>query len=226
MGGIFIFMRKILIVVFLILSSCSDLFADIGPDEYFEGEYHVKNPEPSINKRDKAGNPIELETADGLKIIYMGTFRTQKNDADQAGSSSNDNIFSVFMIKSNKDTEIKLDIREGVDTKINKFRWLEGSDWGYIADLGINSTPQEILGDIWMRVTFWHTYPRKFGEKKLIGRIGFVINDAELQYKKIHLKTWEDWQEIEKQVIKLEEDLEDEEQEINKNNSSDDNKAN
>ena len=206
---------KFFAAAFLILCVCSCSYADIGPDEYIDGEYHVKTPEPRVIKTDKAGNFTELETADGLKIIYMGTFRTKKSNTEQAGADDDDNIFSVFMVKSDKDTDLKLDIREGVDTKINKFRWREGSDWGYIADVGTNSTPQEILGDIWMRVTFWHTYPRKFGETRLIGRIGFVINDTELKYKRIHLQSWDKWLEVEKQVLKLEEDLDDDENESN-----------
>ena len=163
----------------------------------------------NIIKKDRAGNLIDFTTESGLRIKYMGTFRTEINSNEQVGAGANDNIFSVFMVKSDKDIPLKIDIREGVDTKTNKFKWREGEAWGYIAENETNSTPRDILEDIWVRVVFWHNFPIKLGERAIIGRVGFLINDQEIIYKKIRPRPWSDWAEVEQEVIRLEDGDED-----------------
>ncbi len=155
-------------------------------------------------KKDRYGNLIDFTTEAGLRILYMGTFRNALSSSDEAGADNSDNIFSVFMVKSNKDTQLKLDIREGVDTKTNNFRWREGAAWGYIANVDTNGTPRDILEDIWVRVTFWHHFPRSLGERAIIGRVGFVINDNEITYKRIRPRPYDDWPEVEQEIIRLE----------------------
>ena len=147
-------------------------------------------------KRDKTGNIIDMKSAEGLRIIYVGTFRPELLSivsSDAENEEQDEGIFSVFMVKSDKDTPLQLDVREGFDTKTNKFSWRNDKPWGYIADIDTNGNPRDILEGFWVRVTFWHTLPLKYGENPVIGRIGFVINNNELTFKRIRPKSFSEW---------------------------------
>lgn len=155
-------------------------------------------------QRDVAGNIIDMKSPEGLRIIYLGTFRPEEKEIS-SGDVADDGIFSVFMVKSDKDTPLQLDVRDGYDTRTNKFSWRNNAPWGYIADIDTNGNPRDILETFWVRVTFWHNMPFKYGRFPVIARIGFVINGNELTYKRIRPKTWEEWKKIEAKVIELEE---------------------
>ncbi len=184
--------KKFLLSFIILITSFNFAYADVLSEDF-------------ETQKDRAGNLIDFKTDTGLRIKYMGTFRPEITSNDQVGAGSNDNIFSVFMVKSDKDTSLRIDIREGVDTKTNKFRWREGEAWGYIAENETNGTARDILEDIWVRVVFWHTLPYKPNERTIIGRVGFVINDNEINYKRIRPRSWAEWVEVEQEVIKLEE---------------------
>ena len=156
-------------------------------------------------KRDKSGNIIDMKSPDGLRIIYIGTFRTEQNASRDKAEDPDDGIFTVFMVKSDKDTPLQLDVRDGFDTRTNKFTWRNSEPWGYIADIETNGTPRDILETFWVRATFWHSLPFKYGERPVIARIGFVINGNELTFKRIRPRTWKEWKKIEGKIIELEE---------------------
>ena len=157
-------------------------------------------------KRDSSGNIIDMKTADGLRIVYIGTFRAnQEAKPVSQDDLPDDGIFSVFMVKSDKDTPLQLDVREGFDTRTNKFSWRNSEAWGYIADIETNGNPRDILETFWVRVTFWHDLPFKYGQYPVIARVGFVINGQELSFKRIRPKSWEEWKKIEPKILELEE---------------------
>ena len=155
-------------------------------------------------KKDASGNIIDMKSPEGLRIIYLGTFRPEEKEVSP-DEIADDGIFSVFMVKSDKDTPLQLDVRDGYDTRTNKFSWRNNAPWGYIADIDTNGNPRDILETFWVRVTFWHNLPFKYGRFPVIARIGFVINGNELTYKRIRPKAWEEWKKIEARVIELEE---------------------
>ncbi len=196
-------MRKIFYVVPIFFALCNPCVT-LAAEETLSQDLNVHNE----IKRDKVGNIIDMKSEDGLRIIYMGTFRPEVSatvSIDVNGNEEQDEgIFSVFMVKSDKDTPLQLDVREGFDTRTNKFSWRNDKPWGYIADIDTNGNTRDILEGFWVRVTFWHTLPLKYGESPVIGRIGFVINNNELTYKRIRPKTWTEWQKIEGKILELE----------------------
>ena len=158
-------------------------------------------------KYDTSGNIIDMKSNEGLRIIYLGTYRTNPESkiSSQDQSARDEGIFSVFMVKSDKDTPLQLDIRDGYDTRTNKFNWRNSDAWGYIADIETNGNPRDILSTFWVRTTFWHELPFKYGEYPVIARVGFVINGNELMFKRIRPKSWEEWKKIEPKILELEE---------------------
>ena len=188
----FLVMKKVCISLLLVLALCSCAFADDAVS--------------SDVRRDKSGNIIDMKSPEGLRIIYIGTFRDNP-ETNTSGDAAlpNEGIFSVFMVKSDKDTPLQLDVRDGYDTRTNKFSWRNSQPWGYIADIETNGNPRDILETFWVRVTFWHDLPFKYGEFPVIARIGFVINDNELSYNRIRPKSYADWKKIEAKIIGLEE---------------------
>lgn len=192
-------MKKFLLTVMAFLLLCSLA----GAEEIVSSDI----------KRDKSGNIIDMKSPEGLRIIYVGTFRNdhEANIASQDEVQLQDEgIFSVFMVKSDKDTPLQLDVRDGYDTRTNKFSWRNSQPWGYIADIETNGTPRDILETFWVRVTFWHDLPFKYGTRPVIARIGFVINGNELSFKRIRPGTWEDWKKIEPKILELEENEQEE----------------
>lgn len=155
------------------------------------------------------GNSIGFRTLDGLQAVYLGTFRAkpeEQNTESEDAAPPDEGIFSVFMVKSDKDTQLKLDIRDGIDIRTNKFSYRAGK-WGYVADSQVNGIPRDIPAGFWVRVTFWHTLPFKYGERPLIARVGFIINGNEITFKRIRPRPWGDWTYIEREyAAPLEED--------------------
>lgn len=200
-------MRKVLLALLVV-----SLFASMAIADEISHDVSMK-----VIKSDTAGNPVEFITHDGLHVIYMGTFRsmeipkteTEESQDTAAEEKISDNIVSVFMVNSEKDTLLTTDITNGVDTKINEFRYRDG-EWCHIA--GQSRKSAEILEDIWMRVEFFHVLPlAKFAELPRIGRFGFTFNGTqngnaptELIYRKIRVQPYSAWKEIEKQVISME----------------------
>ena len=194
LAGENITMRKILcaLIVLFIFTGC--VFAD-----------EVSSGDVQEVKRDKSGNIIDMKSPEGLRIVYLGTFRTAPVEALSPDTEPDEGIFSVFMVRSEKDTPLQLDVRDGFDTRTNKFSWRNSAPWGYIADIETNGNPRDILGTFWVRVTFWHDLPFKYGAHPVIARIGFVINNNELTFKRIRPKPYTEWQKIEQKVFELEE---------------------
>ncbi len=155
------------------------------------------------------GNSIGFKTSDGLQVVYMGTFRAKPVEPEtesEDAKAPDEGIFSVFMVKSDHDTKLKLEIKDGIDIRTNKFTYRTGN-WGYVADSQTNSMPRDIPAGFWVRVTFWHTLPLKFGERPLIARVGFVLNGNEITLKRIRPRPWGDWTYIERNyAAPLEED--------------------
>ena len=187
-------MRKFLSALILVIAFCAACSA-----EEMSGD--ISGLEV---KKDASGNIIDMKSPEGLRIIYLGTFRPEEKEVSP-DEIADDGIFSVFMVKSDKDTPLQLDVRDGYDTRTNKFSWRNNAPWGYIADIDTNGNPRDILETFWVRVTFWHNLPFKYGKFPVIARIGFLINGNELTYKRIRPKTWEEWKKIEPKVIELEE---------------------
>ena len=170
-------------------------------------------PAPGISEyivqRDM-GSSIGFKTNDGLTVLYLGTFRAKQPEpspeSPDAELRPNEGIFSVFMVKSDRDTALKLDVLDGTDAHTNNFGYRNG-DWGYISDILTNGSARNISGGFWVRVTFWHNIPFKFGERPLIARIGFVINGYSVNIKRIRPSTWGDWLYVEREyAVPLEED--------------------
>ncbi|MBQ7170100.1 MAG: hypothetical protein IJR63_09405 [Synergistaceae bacterium] len=182
-------MRKIFCVLLLVTALCVSCSA-----EEISGDV----------KHDPSGNIIDMKSPESLRIIYLGTFRPEEKEVSP-DEIADDGIFSVFMVKSDKDTPLQLDVRDGYDTRTNKFSWRNNAPWGYIADIDTNGNPRDILATFWVRVTFWHNLPFKYGRYPVIARIGFLINGSELTYKRIRPKSWEDWKKIEPRILELEE---------------------
>ena len=155
-------------------------------------------------KHDVSGNIIDMKSPEGLRVVYLGTFRPEEKEVSP-DEIADDGIFSVFMVKSDKDTPLQLDVRDGYDTRTNKFSWRNNAPWGYIADIDTNGNPRDILATFWVRVTFWHNLPFKYGKYPVIARIGYLINGTELTFKRIRPKTWEEWKKIEPKILELEE---------------------
>ena len=170
-------------------------------------------------KRDKSGNIIDMKSPDGLRIVYVGTFRTEESHDEAA--APDEGIFSVFMVKSDKDTPLQLDVRDGFDTRTNKFSWRNSKPWGYIADIDTNGNPRDILATFWVRVTFWHDLPFKYGARPVIARIGFVINGNELSFSRIRPRAWEEWKKIEPTILELEENEEERDFQLSELESAD-----
>ena len=195
-------MRKILCALILVLTVSS--FA--SADEIASFDVNVSS---FVIQRD-FGNSIGFKTNDGLHILHMGTFRTKPVEPNPESPDEeiqpDEGIFSVFMIKSDKDTSLKLDIFEGLENHTNKIAHRSG-DWGYISDFMMNGNAREIPAGFWVRVTFWHILPFKYGERPLITRLGFKINDNMITLKRFRPKTWGDWIYVEREyVVPLEED--------------------
>ena len=157
------------------------------------------------------GNATGFKTSDGLHIVWRGTYRVKpaepNPESPDAEVKPDEGMFTVFMVKSDRDTSLKLDILEGVDIRTNKFTYRSG-DWGYIADSLVNGNSRDIPAGFWVRVTFWHNLPFKYGERPLIARLGFVINGYEITLKRFRPETWGDWVYAEREyVVPLEEDM-------------------
>ncbi len=198
-------MRKF---VFALFAGLAALALSLGCA--FADEPPTQEAEDKIVKKDTAGNPVELETKDGLHIVYMGTFRASAAPEQGGEEQPINDIVSVFMVKANRDMTLWTNTEEGVDTKTNKFS-ARSSDWCHIA--GNNTRQVEILEDVWMRVEFFHVLPLdKFGELPRVGRFKeFAFAEAghpatKLTYKKIRVQPWAAWKEVEKKVIAMEED--------------------
>lgn len=195
-------MKKFLCTLVIVLMASGYAFADAVSQDSAVSSF--------IIQRDM-GNATGFRTNDGLQVLYLGTFRAQqpevKPDAESEDAAVPDEgMFSVFMVKSERDTQLKLDVRDGIDIRTNKFTYRSGK-WGYIADAQVNSMPRDIPAGFWVRVTFWHTLPFKFGERPLIARVGFVINGTEITFKRIRPRSWGDWTYIERNYASpLEED--------------------
>ena len=187
-------MRKILCAFTLVIALCLPCQAE---------EAAVSSRDMNA-KLDTSGNITDMKSPEGLRIIYIGTFRPEEKEISQ-DEIADDGIFSVFMVKSDKDTPLQLDVRDGYDTRTNKFSWRNNAPWGYIADIDTNGNPRDILETFWVRVTFWHNLPFKYGRYPVIARIGFVINGNELTYKRVRPKSWEEWKKIEPKIAELEE---------------------
>ena len=102
------------------------------------------------------GNATGFKTLDGLHVVYMGTFRAKpiepNPDSPDEEVKADEGLFTVFMVKSNKDTSLKLDVLDGLDIRTNKFSY-RGGDWGYIADSQVNGSARNIPAGFWVRVT-------------------------------------------------------------------------
>ncbi|MBQ6972802.1 MAG: hypothetical protein IJP86_10685 [Synergistaceae bacterium] len=197
-------MRKILaVIVVLALYPCANADEALSVDVASPGvsEY--------IIQRDM-GNSIGFRTNDGLTVLYLGTFRNKPAEPSpempDAEVKQDEGIFSVFMVKSERDTALKLDVLDGTDAYTNGFSYRNG-DWGYIADLQTNGNSRNIPAGFWTRVTFWHNLPFKYGERPLIARIGFVINGYSISLRRIRPASWGDWLYVEREyAVPLEED--------------------
>ncbi len=194
LGGYSLHMRKILCALMIVLCVSGIAFAD--DDTVSVSSVDIR--------RDPSGNTIDMKSPEGLRIIYIGTFRAEAKELSP-DAEDDEGIFSVFMVKSDKDTPLQLDIRDGYDTRTNKFSWRNDAPWGYIADIDTNGNPRDILETFWVRATFWHNLPFKYGKYPVIARIGFVINGNELTYKRIRPKSWEEWKKVEPKIVELEE---------------------
>lgn len=155
------------------------------------------------------GNATGFKTSDGLHVVWRGTYRVKpvepNPESPDVEVKPDEGLFTVFMVKSDKDTSLKLDVRDGLEIRTNKFTYRSG-DWGYIADSQINGTPREIPAGFWVRVTFWHNLPFRYGDRPLIARLGFVINGYEIILKRFRPWTWGDWLYAEREyVLPLEE---------------------
>ena len=138
-------MKKLLLALLIVFALSACAFAD----EVVSNDI----------KRDKSGNIIDMKSPEGLRIVYIGTFRAEESHDEAA--APDEGIFSVFMVKSDKDTPLQIDVRDGFDTRTNKFSWRNSKPWGYIADIDTNGNPRDILATFWVRVTFWHDLPFK-----------------------------------------------------------------
>ena len=192
-------------VILAAMAGCSsaEIIAVESKDE------EVRDVTGYIIQRD-LGNSVGFKSSDGLTVLYLGTYRAKPADpspeSPDAEVKQDEGIFSVFMVKSDKDTGLKLDVLDGVDAQTNKFSYRSG-DWGYIAGTLVNGNPRDISGGFWVRVTFWHVIPFRFGERPLIARIGFVINGHEVSVKRFRPRTWGDWSFVEREyAVPLEED--------------------
>ena len=198
-------MKKIILAFMFVFALSFCVYAD----ESESSDIEPCLPSAFLIQRE-LGNSTGFRTKDGLSIMYMGTFRNKQPEKNEASPDeeikADEGVFSVFMVRSCKDTQLKLDILGGSENKTNKFSYRAG-DWGYIADILSNGNTREIPARFWVRVTFWHVLPFKFGERPLITNIGFVINGNQIILKRLRPKTWGDWQYIENNYVRpLEED--------------------
>ncbi|MBQ7221618.1 MAG: hypothetical protein IJS28_11630 [Synergistaceae bacterium] len=197
-------MKKILAAVIVLLLSCCASAEETASQDVAEN-----NIAGYTIQRDM-GNATGFRTLDGLHVVWRGTYRVKppepNPESPDAEIKPDEGMFTVFMVKSDRDTSLKLDILDGVDIRTNKFSYRSG-DWGYIADSLANGNPRDIPAGFWVRVTFWHNLPFKYGERPLIARLGFVINGYEITLKRFRPETWGDWTYAEREyVLPLEED--------------------
>lgn len=67
------------------------------------------------------GNSTGFRAKDGLLVLWLGTFRVKQEDLSEASGDTepNGDIFSVFMVKSDRDTRPKLDVLDGIGIRTN-----------------------------------------------------------------------------------------------------------
>ena len=196
-------MKKILCAVLAVLALGLCAYADEPISE------DVNNITGYMIQRD-FGNATGFRTSDGLHVLWIGTFRVKpvepNPESPDVEVKKDEGLFTVFMVKSDKDIQLKLDVLEGLDIRANKFAYRSG-DWGYIADSKVNGNARNIPAGFWVRVTFWHNLPFKYGDRPLIARLGFVINGNEVTLKRFRPKNWGDWVYVEREYVSpLEED--------------------
>ena len=102
-------MRKFVLFVLLAALAFSTCAA-------FADEPAAQEAEDKIIKKDTAGNPVDLETKDGLHIIYMGTFRVAAAPEQGGDEQPTDDIVSVFMIKAGRDMTLWTNTENGFFT--------------------------------------------------------------------------------------------------------------
>ena len=200
-------MKKVIAVLIVLVAFTGSSWAEILDVQSLD--VNVQDVSGYLIQRE-LGNSIGFRTKDGLTVLYLGTFRAKQPEplpeSPDAELKPDDGIFSVFMVKSDKDATLKLDVLEGMEIHTNRFSHRSG-DWGYVADLMVNGNTRDIPGGFWVRVTFWHVLPLKYGERPLIARLGFVINGHEITIKRFRPGTWGDWLYSEREfAVPLEED--------------------
>ena len=198
-------MRKVLCALLAVLVVCGGAFAAES-----ESRDVAADIVSSFTLQRDLGNAVGFRTLEGLHVVWMGTFRNKQpepnSESPDVEVKPDEGLFTVFMVKSDRDTPLKLDVLEGLDIRTNKFGYRTG-DWGYIADSLTNGNSRTIPAGFWVRVTFWHNLPFKYGDRPLIARLGFVINGREIMLKRFRPKTWGDWTYVEREYVKpLEED--------------------
>lgn len=200
-------MRKVPALMLMVMLACTCAYAD---DDTTAAPDTSPNNVASFTIQRDLGNATGFRTLDGLHVVYMGTFRAKQPEAvpesPDAEVKPDEGIFTVFMVRSDRDTTLKLDVFEGLDIRTNKFNYRSG-DWGYIADSQVNGNTRDIPAGFWVRVTFWHDLPFRYGERPLIARVVFEINGNTITLKRFRPRTWGDWTYVEREYIApLEED--------------------
>lgn len=124
-------MKKFLCAFIAILLFCGYAYAD----ETVSQDSHVNHVTSYALQRD-LGNASGFKTSDSLHIVWIGTYRVktieQNPSSPDVEVKPDEGLFTVFMVKSDKDTSLKLDILEGWDIRTNKFTYRAGEqDFGY-----------------------------------------------------------------------------------------------
>ena len=132
-------------------------------------------------------NPVDIETEDGLHIVYKGTFRWEKN-----GKPANF-VRSVFIVTPQQDTSLKINTSEIFDNRSNKFD--RESGWGFIANNEVGSRPREIMEGAQTIVQFDHAVSSSYGTPTF-ARMRFWFNDKELVFRNVQTQSYEAWKEV------------------------------
>ena len=158
-------MRKMLVVLLmLVLSACAEgvMIFDVP------GKNRAKD------------SRFELEG--GLSVEFCGIVRDLNAEGDVRNC-----VFSLFMVTSEKDTQLNVRSDAVYDSFGRKFSGPVG------VCIAGNSTPSEIIADVPTMVWFVHRVPVSVKEFPKFSRMKFWFNDKEVELRGESSQEWEAW---------------------------------
>ena len=163
-----VMMKKILaVMLMLVMSACAEgvMIFDV----------------PGRNRADD----LRFELEGGLSVEFCGIVRDLNAEGD-----IRECVFSMFMVTSEKDTQLNVRSDAVYDSFGRKFPGPVG------VCIAGNGTPSEIIADVPTLVWAAHRVPVRVRELPKFSRMKFWFNDREVELRGEETKAWEDWKRI------------------------------